>query len=149
MFVLDKSSYDSSDFITLLFGDLVCYYILSFALLVLLPPLPRLQDGPLVHGFSLVKACKVFDSLVGQTLHLLFIFILIFSLSSIVQRVSCRIQSLLVFLLWWPGFFLLLSITVLQLVSMWCPQWFLHVKVFTVKPYPRWRWSSNTWISKF
>lgn len=29
MFVLDKSSYDSSEFITLLFGDLVCYYTLT------------------------------------------------------------------------------------------------------------------------
>lgn len=57
------------------------------ALLVLPPPLPRPQDGPLVHGFSLVKVCKVLDSPVGHTLHL-FIFILIFSLSSIAQRVS-------------------------------------------------------------
>lgn len=49
--------------------------ILSLALLVLPPPLPRLQDGPLVHGFSLVKVCKVLYSLVGHTLHLLFIFL--------------------------------------------------------------------------
>lgn len=74
MFVLDKSSYDSSEFITLLYGDLVCYYT-TLALLVLPPPLPRLQDGPLVHGFSLVKVCKVLYSLVGHTLHLLFIFL--------------------------------------------------------------------------
>lgn len=64
--------------------------ILSLALFVLPPPLPRPQDGPLilVHGFSLVKVGKVLDSPVGHTLHILFIFILIFSLSSIAQRVS-------------------------------------------------------------
>lgn len=89
MFVLDKSSSDSSEFITLLFGDLVCYYTL-LALFVLPPPLPRPQDGPLilVHSFSLVTVGKVLDSPVGHTLHILFIFILIFSLSSIAQRVS-------------------------------------------------------------
>lgn len=32
MFVLDKSSSDSSEFITLLFGDLVCYYTLPCSL---------------------------------------------------------------------------------------------------------------------
>lgn len=64
--------------------------ILSLALFVLPPPLPRPQDGPLilVHGFSFVKVGKVLESPVGHTLHILFIFILIFSLSSIAQRVS-------------------------------------------------------------
>lgn len=132
MFVLDKSSSDSSEFITLLFGDLVSI-ILSLALFVLPPPLPRPQDGPLilVHGFSLVKVGKVLDSPVGHTLHILFIFILIFSLSSISQRVSS--------LSWhfsndgqasscWFQY------TVFRLVSIWCPHWFFSWSIFLSCP---------------
>lgn len=90
MFVLDKSSSDSSEFITLLFGDLVCYYTLPCSLCTAASTASAARYGPLilVHGFSLVKVGKVLDSPVGHTLHILFIFILIFSLSSIAQRVS-------------------------------------------------------------
>lgn len=87
MFVLDKSS---SEFITLLFGDLVCYMYYTLPCSLCTAASSASQDGPLilVHGFSLVKVGKVLDSPVGHTLHILFIFILIFSLSSIAQRVS-------------------------------------------------------------
>lgn len=107
--------------------------ILSLALFVLPPPLPRPQDGPLilVHGFSLVKLGKVLDSPVGHTLHILFIFILIFSLSSISQRVSSlswhfsndgRASSC------WFHY------TVFRLVSIWCPHWFFSWSIFLSCP---------------
>lgn len=96
--------------------------ILSLALLVLPPPLPRLQDGPLVHGFSLVKVCKVLYSLVGHTLHLLFIF-----LSLLNSTESFLLDPV------FPGVFLTMTKLLLATFSVQFCDWFpydVHIGFF-------------------
>lgn len=108
--------------------------ILSLALFVLPPPLPRPQDGPLilVHGFSLVKVGKVLDSPVGHTfntypLHLYLNFLSLFNSTE-------SFQSFLAFSNDGQASSCWFQYTVFRFVSIWCPHWFFSWSIFLSCP---------------
>lgn len=134
MFVLDKSSSDSSEFITLLFGDLVCYYTLPCSLCTAASSASAarwsINIGPWFlscqGGQGSWLSCGPHFT---YPLHLYLNFL---SLSSIAQRVSSLSWHFLTMAMQASSCWF--QYTVFRLVSIWCPHWFFSWSIFLSCP---------------
>lgn len=132
MFVLDKSSSDSSEFITLLFGDLVCYYTLPCSLCSAASSASAarwsINIGPWFlscqGGQGSWLSCGPHFT---YPLHLYLNFLSLFNSTE-------SFQSFLAFSNDGQASSCWFQYTVFRLVSIWCPHWFFSWSIFLSCP---------------